>query len=134
MPEEEKGKILIIDDEDGIRAVLKAILESIDIQTLEASNARSALEVLEENKQSIAGCLLDMNLEDSYGEDLYDKLRTTSPDLTVFAMSGIFGAEIRERLGERVISGFIAKPFTASDIIQTVQAGLEKRTSSEEQN
>ncbi|MDQ8188143.1 response regulator [Pelagicoccus sp. SDUM812002] len=120
-----KGAILIIDDEEGIRAVLQAILNSIDIETLEASDAKSALSILADNKDTIAACMLDMNLEDSYGEDLYDKLRLISPDIKVFAMSGIFGEEIKERLGDRQIAGLISKPFSTAQLIETVQAGLE---------
>lgn len=120
-----KGAILIIDDEEGIRAVLQAILSSIDFPTLEASDAKTALATLAENKDSIQACMLDMNLEDSYGEDLYDKLKAISPDLKVFAMSGIFGEEIKERLGDREISGLISKPFSTVQLIETVQAGLE---------
>lgn len=122
----EKGAVLIIDDEEGIRAVLQAILESIGIETLEASDAASAIATLEANKDSIVGCMLDMNLEDSLGEDLYDKLRAISPDLAVFAMSGIFGEEIKERLGSREIAGLISKPFSAAELISVVEAGLEK--------
>jgi DNA-binding NtrC family response regulator len=120
-----KGTILIIDDEDGIRAVLHAILNSIDIPTLEASDAKTAVAVLAENKDSIAACMLDMNLEDSLGEDLYDKLRAISSELKVFAMSGIYGEEIKERLGNREIAGLISKPFSTGQLIETVQAGLE---------
>lgn len=120
-----KGAVLIIDDEEGIRAVLHAILNSIDIETLEASDAKTALTVLTENKNSIAACMLDMNLEDSYGEDLYDKLREISPELKVFAMSGIYGEEIRERLGDREIAGLIPKPFSTSQLMEAVQSGLE---------
>lgn len=119
------GAVLIIDDEEGIRAVLQAILSSIDIETLEAADAKTALEVLSNNKDSIVACMLDMNLEDSYGEDLYDKLRAISPELKVFAMSGIFGEEIKERLGDREIAGLISKPFSTSQLIDTVQTGIE---------
>ncbi len=120
-----KGAVLIIDDEEGIRAVLHAILNSIDIETLEAPDAKTALAVLAEKKDSIAACMLDMNLEDSYGEDLYDKLREISPELKVFAMSGIYGEEIKERLGSRKIAGLISKPFSTSQLIETVQSGIE---------
>lgn len=120
-----RGLVLIIDDEEGIRAVLHAILNSIDIETIEASDAKTALAVLAEKKDSIVACMLDMNLEDSYGEDLYDKLRAISPELKVFAMSGIYGEEIKERLGDRKIAGLISKPFSTSQLIETIQAGIE---------
>ena len=121
-----EGTILIIDDEEGIRAVLQAILNSIDIKTLEAPDARTAIELLSANKDQIIACMLDMNLEDSLGEDLYDKLRDVSPELTVFAMSGIYGEEIRERLGDRKIAGLISKPFSTAELVETVQAGLKR--------
>lgn len=120
-----KGAILIIDDEEGIRAVLQAILDSTGIATLEAPDAKTALAVLAEKKDTIEACMLDMNLEDSYGEHLYDKLKAISPELKVFAMSGIFGEEIKERLGDREIAGLISKPFSTSQLLATVQAGLE---------
>lgn len=120
------GAVLIIDDEEGIRAVLQAILNSVDIETLEAKDARTALEILKANKDQIVGCMLDMNLEDCYGEELYDKLREISPKLRVFAMSGIFGEEIRERLGDREIAGLIPKPFSTSQLITIVQNGLSQ--------
>lgn len=126
MDSEAKGIVLIIDDEEGIRAVLGAILDSIGIETIEAPDARTALATLEERKVSIIACMLDMNLEDSLGEDLYDKLRAISPDLAVFAMSGIYGEEIRERLGRREIAGLIPKPFSAGSLIEIVQGGLDK--------
>lgn len=127
MPIAPEGAILIIDDEEGIRAVLSAILNSVDVETIEAPDAKTALALLEANKGKILACMLDMNLEDSYGEDLYDKLRAISPKLAVFAMSGIYGEEIRERLGDREIAGLIPKPFSTSQLIETVLAGLDKR-------
>lgn len=123
-----KGAVLIIDDEEGIRSVLEAILGSIGIETLAAADAKTAVETLTANKDHIIGCMLDMNLEDSHGEDLYDKLRAISPGLAVFAMSGIFGEEIKERLGNRKVAGLISKPFSAVELINTVQAGLAKES------
>lgn len=122
-----KGIVLIIDDEEGIRSVLEAILGSIEIETLTAYDSKSALEVLTSHRDDIVACMLDMNLEDCFGEELYDKLREVSPTLAVFAMSGIYGEEIKERLGSREIAGLISKPFSAASLIETVQKGLESR-------
>lgn len=125
MPIGPQERVLIVDDEEGIRAVLSALLDSIGIATIEAQDTRSALETLDANKESIVACLLDMNLEDGFGEDLYDKLKQLSPDLPIFAMSGIYGDEIKSRLGEREIAGLISKPFSAGQLIDTVTNGLK---------
>lgn len=121
------GAVLIIDDEEGIRSVLHAILESIGMETMEAEDGKTALALLQQHQGRIVACLLDMNLEDSYGEDLYDKMRAISPNLVVFAMSGIFGPEIEERLGDREIAGLISKPFSTVKLIETVTNGLKGR-------
>lgn len=120
-----KGKILIVDDEEGIRAVIKAILGSIDLETLEAPDGKTAVAMLRAERDSIAACMLDMNLEDSLGEDIYDELRSISPNLPVFAMSGVYGGEITERLGDREIAGLIPKPFSASKLIEALQESLK---------
>lgn len=118
---------MIVDDEEGIRAVLAALLDSIGVSTIEAPDGRTAEKLLTENQDSIVACMLDMNLEDGYGEEVYDRLRAISPSLTVFAMSGIFSDEIRDRLGDRQIAGLISKPFSAGQLIDTVTTGLKNR-------
>lgn len=125
-----QGTILVVDDEEGMRSLLEALLDSAGIDSLCVSNAKSAVAVLAGNQDRIKGCLLDMNLEDSTGEDLYDELKAISPSLLIFPMSGIFGDEIRERLGKREIAGLIAKPFSAKQLIDTVQQGLARSSES----
>ena len=120
--------ILVVDDEEGMRSLLEALLDSVGIRTLCVSDAKSAVEVLSKNMDRIQACLLDMNLEDSSGEDLYDHLRAIAPELLIFPMSGIFGDEIRERLGNREIAGLIVKPFSAKQLIETLQHGLAHRS------
>lgn len=130
MPSGPHEQILIVDDEEGIRAVLSALLESIGIASIEAEDTLSAVETLTSHRDSISACLLDMNLEDGYGEDLYDKMKKISPDLPIFAMSGIYGDEIKSRLGDREIAGLISKPFSAVQLIETVSNGIKKSRTS----
>ncbi len=119
-----EGTILVIDDEDGMRSLLQALMESVGIETLLAETTKEAIELLRAHRSEIVGCLLDMNLEDGFGEHLYDQLVEISPNLRIFPMSGIFGDEILKRLGDRKIAGLIAKPFSAAQLLDTVRKGL----------
>lgn len=122
------GTILIVDDEEGMRSLLEALLESVDLPYLTAPTARSAIEQLSKNKDRVTACLLDMNLDDRPGELVYDELVRISPDLAVFPMSGIHGEEIRARLGNRKIAGLIVKPFSASGFLETLQRGFAEKS------
>lgn len=119
-----RGKFLIVDDDDGLLGLLKVLLETAGAETLCAPDAQTAVELLTKNQSEIRACLLDLNLDDVQGEHLYDELRSISPDLAVFPMSGCFSDEIRERLGDRQISGVITKPFMSKDLIETLSSGL----------
>lgn len=116
--------ILIVDDDAGMRGLLEVLLETAGFNTLAAEDGHSALELLAANLDSINGCLLDLNLEDCVGEELYDRLVKLAPSLAVFPMSGCYGDEIQERFGKRPISGIITKPFRSSQLIETIAAGL----------
>ncbi len=116
--------ILIVDDDAGMRGLLEVLLESAGFQTLSAEDGKSALELLSANLGAIDGCLLDLNLEDCIGEELYDRLAAIDPSLAVFPMSGCYGEEIQERFGKRPISGIITKPFRSNQLFETIAAGL----------
>ncbi|MDQ8203374.1 response regulator [Pelagicoccus sp. SDUM812003] len=124
-----KGKMLVIDDEEGMRTLLEALLMSLGIDSICVDSAQDAMRALTERTSEITACLLDMNLEDAKGENLYDRLKEVSPDLAVFPMSGICADEIRERLAGRDIAGLISKPFSASEFSKTVLDGISQTPS-----
>lgn len=119
------GTLLVIDDDEGMRCLLEALIEDAGGKAICAANATEALAALSSRREEILACLLDLNLEDRPGEELYDELAKIAPDLPIFPMSGCFSEEIAERLGNRKTAGIITKPFAGSTLISQIAKGLQ---------
>lgn len=122
------GTILIVDDDIGIRELLQLLLDNAGIKNLTASNANNAIELLHNNVHEIEACLLDLNLGDALGENVYEQLRELAPNLAVFPMSGISIEEIHEKFENKEIAGIITKPFTGSQLIEIIRTGIQLRS------
>lgn len=126
MKESHQGTILIVDDDAGMRGLLEVLLENAGYHPISAHDARSAKSLLCQYRDSLRACLLDLNLDDCQGEDLYDELVSICPNLAVFPMSGLYGDEIEERFSGRAIAGVIPKPFLSRQLMETLDQGLQR--------
>lgn len=66
------NKILLIEDEEAIRIGLKYCLEQEKFAVYESENGSKSLEILKENNNNIDLILLDINLPDINGFDLFE--------------------------------------------------------------
>ncbi|RPF75444.1 MAG: response regulator [Verrucomicrobia bacterium TMED71] len=121
------GTFLVIDDDEGLRTLLNLILSSVGINSICVGTSNEAISALEEDNGTINGILLDLNLENSRGEDLLDQILTFNSDLVVFMISGCLSEEIKERIGDRAINGIITKPFQTAELIQLIRDAVIKR-------
>lgn len=122
------GTFLVIDDDDGLRGLLEALIAGAGGEALCAADEREALALLQQNPGSITAALLDMNLDGQKGEEVYDKLMKLAPELPIFPISGMHEDEIRERFGDRKIAGIITKPFRPAQLTQIIAENLPSKS------
>ncbi|MBU0634002.1 MAG: response regulator, partial [Candidatus Omnitrophica bacterium] len=121
--EKSMAKILIVDDESGIRQVLNKFFKIKGLQTLEAENGEQALQIASSENCSVA--LLDMGMPGMDGLVLLEKLLKINPRLTVMLMSGRNDDEKIKKALELGAAGFIMKPFDFSELESTVISKLK---------
>lgn len=121
------GTFLVIDDDESLRTLLNLILSTAGFDSVCVGTSEEAIHVLKEDERNIKGILLDLNLENSRGEDFLDQLLTFNPDLVVFMISGCLSEEIEERIGDRSIDGILTKPFRTAELIQSIKSAVGKR-------
>jgi DNA-binding response OmpR family regulator len=118
--------ILLVDDEETDRAVIRRILQTKVDTVLEADTYHRALKVFEKNRDSIALLLTDISLPGGNGCELWVSMRKRKPDLRVLFVSGHVGAEICRFHGlEPSDLHFLSKPFKAADLLARVTQVLE---------
>lgn len=118
------ARILVIDDEDQIRALLRRVLEKQGHEVLEAEHGAIALEVAEEGPLDLV--ITDIMMPEKDGLEVISALRRDTPDLKILAISG--GGVLRSKalhianlLGAY---GTLQKPFAIEALISKVNEAL----------
>ncbi len=107
-------KIMVVDDQVGIRFLLKEILEREGYEVLLCANGKEALSVLHQHELSLV--FLDMKIPGMDGLEILIQIRKYKPDLKVVVMTA-YGelVTIREAVELNVV-GYFTKPFDIDDI------------------
>lgn len=117
--------ILVVEDKEAVRLIIKAVLERNGFRTLLANNGEEASLMWAKHKHEIDLLFTDVVMPGGVtGKDLADNLRTERPNLKVVFCSG-FGADI---IGPEIVSApgnfFLAKPFDVERLAQVVRQAL----------
>ncbi|MGA3096326.1 MAG: response regulator [Bryobacteraceae bacterium] len=116
---------LVVDDDPDICWALEHILGGLAAHCIRALNGKAALKAARLNRVTLA--LLDAKLPDVDGLELARSIRIAYPEILVLVVSGYFYKDdpaIQTALEQGLIHGFIEKPFSHSEIIETVKNAL----------
>lgn len=114
----EAATILVVEDETGIRELIRKILARERYRVLEAGSAEEALTVSQ--GQSIDLLITDVMLPGIHGPELARRMQQATPGLKTLFISGFTGEE-KVPAGGR----FLAKPFTLGALLEKVREALE---------
>lgn len=114
------ARILLIEDEDPVRAFSTRALTNKGYEVIDANGGLSALEILESTDvASIDLLITDVMMPDMDGPTVAAKIREKHPDLKIIFMSGYTEEKLKEHMGENI--WFLAKPFTLKTLAETVK-------------
>ena len=114
-------RVLLIDDEDDIRAIVQAALEELaGWQTLGASSGAEGLQLAQGS--SIDAILLDISMPDMDGFEIYDRLRRdpATEAIPVIVLTSKVLARDRARFTALQVAGLITKPFDPLTLAQQI--------------
>jgi len=115
-----QGIILLVEDEEGLRALNARGLTSRGYTVLEASNGVEAIEVLE--KQGHVDLVVsDVVMPEMDGPTLLKELRRRDPNVKVIFVSGYAEEAFQKNLPEQEPYQFLAKPFTLKQLVSKVK-------------
>jgi two-component system response regulator (stage 0 sporulation protein F) len=122
-----KGKVLIVDDQFGIRILLNEVLQKEGYDTFQAANGLQALEILNDHTPGLV--LLDMKIPGMDGIEILKRMKVVQPDIKVIIMTAYGELDmIQEAMDLGAITHF-AKPFDIDDIRKAVEKHLESSSS-----
>jgi PAS domain S-box-containing protein len=117
--------VLIGEDDEGVRRLMRSVLEGVGYKVIEAEDGNDVIQKFIENQNGIDLVFLDIIMPKQNGKEAFVKIRQIRPDIRVLFASG-YPAEILHAKG--LISDvypFIAKPVSPRDLLQKVKAVLK---------
>ncbi len=118
------GIILLVDDEESIRAMGHRMLERLGFQVLAAADGRAALEIYRARREEIALVLLDLTMPHMDGTETFRELRRIDPSVRIVISSGYTESEIAPRFASERLSGFLQKPYALYALAQCLRNAI----------
>jgi DNA-binding NtrC family response regulator len=115
-------RILIVDDDAGVRQVLRSMLVAAGYTVSLASNGREAMERL--HKEGFDLIITDLVMPEQEGIETIKLLRRDYPEVKIIAISGAFGGDYLRIAGFLGAHRTIAKPVRMETVIRTVEEAL----------
>lgn len=123
----EPRKVLVVDDEDDIRRMLRRVLQERGYVVLEASKGSDALQMVRDQIPDLI--LLDAMLPEIHGFDICRRIKGSQKygHIPIIMVSAIyrgwrFAEDLRESYGVNV---FLEKPFKISDVVSAVERAFQ---------
>jgi two-component system, cell cycle sensor histidine kinase and response regulator CckA len=118
--------ILVVEDEAGIRALVRKILRRQGYEVLEAANGQDALALCRENGRRVDLLITDLLMPQMGGRELVERLQTQGQEMKVLYVSGytddatVYSGDLPPG------TAFLQKPFTLGSLLDKVKEVLAK--------
>ena len=123
-PMAQSATVLIVEDEELLRAVVAKALRKRGFLVIEASNGSSAIELLQTHKNEVQVVLLDVTLPGMGVRDIYENINRIQPESKVIFTSAYVKETVGASLGGIPFDRFIRKPFQLSDLVDALNQAI----------
>lgn len=120
----EKKKVLIVDDQNGIRVLLMEVFNSEGYITYQAPNGKVALEIVHEETPDIV--LLDMKIPGMDGLEILKQIKQMKPDMNVIMMTAYGELDMIKEATELGARMHFTKPFDIDEMRIAVNKTLHE--------
>ena len=127
-PEQQRPRVLVVDDEPQIVRALKVVLREAGFETVAAETASQALDLAAVHPPEAA--IVDLVLPDGDGIEVTRRLREWS-EIPILVLSAVGEEEQKVRALEAGADDYITKPFGTRELVARLQAALRRTTPAE---
>jgi len=121
----ERPRILIVDDDEGIRTVLATVLEEKGYTVDTAEYGKEGIEKTKTNLYNLA--LIDIRLPDMEGTQVLAKMKDTTPKMRKIIITGFPSVQNSVEALNKGAHAYIMKPFDMDKVLKTVEEQLKEQ-------
>ena len=119
-----RGKLLIVDDEDGVRQCMRVIFED-EYDLFLAGDGPTAIELAKQNDIDVA--VTDLRMAGMSGIEVLEQLKSLKPDIEVIIMTGYETADTRRQALRLGACDYINTPFDCSTMRAAISKAMQHR-------
>jgi CheY-like chemotaxis protein len=120
--------VLIVEDEAPLREAVVRLLRKKGFDVREAANGSVAIELLHAKGSRIDAMLLDMTIPGTSSYEVVAAAAASRPDIRVVLTSAYSRQMVAAKINAPQVRGFIRKPFSLAELVQTLQTAFEGRS------
>jgi DNA-binding NtrC family response regulator len=117
--------VLVVDDEDGVRAVVSALLRVRGYTVLGAAGGAAALKICRSQRGRLALVISDVIMPGMTGDELARQIVAEYPKMKLLQMSGFAGHALAAAESKSPRVPFLQKPFTSEALARKVREVLD---------
>jgi PAS domain S-box-containing protein len=115
------GRVLLADDEEDVRSVVRAMLETLGYEVIEARDGVEAVELFRRHAAEIDLVILDLVMPRLKGEAALEQMRRIAPAVPAILVSGYDESGRIREIFAAGFGGFLQKPFRRQDLGKKVR-------------
>ncbi len=119
--------ILVIEDEEMLRELVKVSLVSKGYTVLTAEDGMQGIEMYQIHQKEIAVVLSDIGLPILSGQDVFRRIRKKNPKAKVILASGFIDPETKSEMYKAGLKEFIQKPYMQDEVLQKIREVIDRK-------
>lgn len=124
MDPENAQTVLLIDDEEMVLEVGKAILQRLGYNVIPAMSGEEAIEQFGLHQDKVACAVLDLTMPGMDGKTTFTRLRELKPELPVVIASGLSVGQVADQFDSQPQISIIQKPYQVADLAEKIKGLL----------
>lgn len=120
-------KILIVDDDDEIRRVLRLLLKQTGYDLLEAPEAGMAFQLLRDHRGEVGVVICDLRLPKVTGIDILEQIKLEFGTLPVVILTGLIDLSSAVEAMKKGAFDYLTKPIKKDDLILVIEKALNQK-------
>ncbi|MEW6500083.1 MAG: PAS domain-containing hybrid sensor histidine kinase/response regulator [Thermodesulfobacteriota bacterium] len=120
-----EGVILLVDDDDVVRAMAEEVLRTVGYTVLTAANGREGVTLFREHRDRISAVLLDMAMPVMSGREAFLEMQKIDPGVKVVLASGFRKDNRVDEILALGVKEFLQKPYTIAGLAATLKKAIE---------
>ena len=117
--------VLVVEDEEVMRAILRQLLEDSMYDVFTANSAENAMQIFSEHEISIT--LTDIKMSGRDGLELLDQIKSIDPEAIVIIMTAYSSVDTAVAALRKGAYDYVTKPFVNEDLLQTIKNAVTQR-------